>query len=352
MKQMMMALLILLVIPLAALSYAEWQTSMGSFRCVLYENLVPITANNFIDLAQDHFYDGCIFHRVIDGFMIQDGDPTGTGYGGPGWTIPNEIVPELVHDHPGVLSMANAGPNTGGSQYYITVAVTSWLDGDYSIFGDVIEGMDVVYAISDVPTDANDRPITPVVIDSIRVFNFQVQSYAPTEQNLTYQVGDSEFFVVAATGLNDIEPTFAWSLDGQNVSDAFYLNQTFSQPGSFNLVCTVSDGAYSIDLPWQIEVTGEAVQEDPTPALTPYLAACPNPFQPITQLQFSMAHAGAARLEIFDIRGRRVCTPVDGALPAGLHTAQWNAAGMPSGVYLARLQAGGATSVCKLVLLK
>jgi len=142
---------------------------MGDFRAQLREDLVPMTAQNFIDLTNDEFYDGVIFHRVIANFMIQDGDPTGTGFGGPGYTFDDEFTPELRHDQPGILSMANSGPNTNGSQYFITVVPTPWLDDVHSIFGKIIDGMEVVYAISEVETDANDRPLVDVVIDSIRV---------------------------------------------------------------------------------------------------------------------------------------------------------------------------------------
>lgn len=147
----------------------EWYTSMGNFKGEMREDIVPNTANNFITLANQNFFDNIIFHRVIADFMIQDGDPTGTGNGGPGYTIPDEFHPDLIHDGPGVISMANAGPNTGGSQYFITVVPTPWLDGVHAIFGHIIEGMDNVFAISEVPTNANDKPLTDVVIDSIRV---------------------------------------------------------------------------------------------------------------------------------------------------------------------------------------
>ena len=148
---------------------AAFTTSMGNFRIELYSDLAPITVKNFVDLAKKGFYDGVIFHRVIDKFMIQGGDPTGTGMGGPGYHIPDEFGEGLKHNAPGILSMANAGPNTGGSQFFITLVPTPWLDGHHAIFGHVIEGMDVVEAIGHTKTGRQDRPVKDVVIQSIAI---------------------------------------------------------------------------------------------------------------------------------------------------------------------------------------
>ena len=124
-------------------------------------------------LVDDGFYNGLIFHRVIPNFMIQSGCPDGTGRGGPGYTIKDELHPDLKHDTKGVLSMANAGSNTGGSQFFITVAPTPWLDRHHSVFGKVIEGMDVVDAISKVKTVRNDKPLENVIINNITMENQQ-----------------------------------------------------------------------------------------------------------------------------------------------------------------------------------
>ena len=148
---------------------AAFSTSMGNFRIELYSDIAPITVNNFVALAKKGFYDGLIFHRVIDGFMIQGGDPTGTGMGGPGYHIPDEFAEGLKHNSKGILSMANAGPNTGGSQFFITLAPTPWLDGHHSIFGHVIEGMNVVEAIGHSKTGRMDRPLKDVVIQTITI---------------------------------------------------------------------------------------------------------------------------------------------------------------------------------------
>ncbi len=146
-----------------------FNTNMGQFQAELYTDLAPVTAGNFIDLARRGFYNGVIFHRVIDRFMIQGGDPTGTGTGGPGYKIEDEFGPGLAHDAPGVLSMANAGPNTGGSQFFITLVPTPWLDGKHAIFGRIVEGMDVVEAIGHVETAQGDRPVKDVVMQSVVV---------------------------------------------------------------------------------------------------------------------------------------------------------------------------------------
>jgi peptidyl-prolyl cis-trans isomerase A (cyclophilin A) len=146
---------------------AEFNTNKGNFKIELFEDKAPITTGNFTKLTKDGFYNGLIFHRVIPNFMIQGGCPEGTGRGGPGYTIKDEFHPDLKHDTKGILSMANAGPNTGGSQFFITVAPAPWLDGQHSVFGKVIEGMDVIDAISIVKTVRNDKPLENVVIDNI-----------------------------------------------------------------------------------------------------------------------------------------------------------------------------------------
>lgn len=144
-------------------------TNMGEFVAEMFEDKAPLTTKNFIDLVEKGFYDGIIFHRVIDGFMIQGGDPTGTGMGGPGYRIKDEFGEGLRHDDEGVLSMANAGPNTGGSQFFITLDATPWLDGHHAIFGRIVEGMDRVRLIGAVPTDRMDRPKEAVVMEKVTV---------------------------------------------------------------------------------------------------------------------------------------------------------------------------------------
>ena len=148
---------------------ANIKTTMGEFKVELFEERAPATTKNFIDLAEKNFYDGVIFHRVIEGFMLQGGDPTGTGRGGPGHHIDCEFHPELLHGHEGMLSMANAGRNTGGSQFFVTLAATPWLDNKHAIFGKVIEGMEVVQAIGSTPVGPGDRPQTEVAMESVTI---------------------------------------------------------------------------------------------------------------------------------------------------------------------------------------
>ena len=147
----------------------QFTTNKGVVVAQMFEEKAPQTTKNFIELTEKGFYDGLIFHRVIDGFMIQGGDPTGTGRGGPGYRIKDEFGEGLAHDSEGILSMANAGPNTGGSQFFITLAPTPWLNGHHAIFGKIVKGMDVVREIGSVATNFQDRPVDPVVMEKVEV---------------------------------------------------------------------------------------------------------------------------------------------------------------------------------------
>ena len=148
---------------------ARFETSKGTFDIELFEDKAPKTTGNFITLVEKGFYNGLIFHRVIDGFMIQGGCPKGNGTGGPGYTIPDEFHKDLRHDSEGILSMANAGPTTGGSQFVITLDATPWLDGHHAVFGKVVKGMDVVKKIGKVDTDFQDRPLKEVVMEKVTI---------------------------------------------------------------------------------------------------------------------------------------------------------------------------------------
>ncbi len=155
------------------LTVAVFETNMGNFELELFEDKAPKTVGNFVGLAKKGYYNGIIFHRVIDNFMIQGGDPTGTGMGGEsiyGAKFEDEFHKDLKHDKPGILSMANAGPNTNGSQFFITLVPTPWLDNRHSVFGQVTKGMDVVKAIGKVETSKpGDRPKQDVVMKSVKI---------------------------------------------------------------------------------------------------------------------------------------------------------------------------------------
>ena len=144
-------------------------TNLGTIEIDLFAESAPKTVNNFVFLADDGFYHGLIFHRVIEDFMIQGGDPTGTGTAGPGYKFGDETSPSDSFDKPGLLAMANAGPNTNGSQFFITTVPTESLNGRHTIFGEVRDGQNVAVAISQVGRDANDRPLQPVIIQSIKI---------------------------------------------------------------------------------------------------------------------------------------------------------------------------------------
>jgi peptidyl-prolyl cis-trans isomerase A (cyclophilin A) len=163
---------------------ATLQTNAGPVVIRLFPDHAPKTVRNFVELAEggkewtdprtgrastDKLYDGSVFHRVIPNFMIQGGDPLGSGRGGPGYKFGDEIHPDLRFDRPYLLAMANAGPGTNGSQFFITTAATPWLNGKHTIFGEVIEGADVVDRISQVKTGSQDRPVEDVVIESVTV---------------------------------------------------------------------------------------------------------------------------------------------------------------------------------------
>jgi peptidyl-prolyl cis-trans isomerase A (cyclophilin A) len=164
--------------------YAEFITNEGNFTVLLHDQEAPRTVENFIGLAEgtkqwtdprtnqkvtQPYYDGVIFHRVIDGFMIQSGDPLGQGIGGPGYNFADEFHPALRHSKPGILSMANRGPNTNGGQFFITLGPTPHLDDKHSVFGEVTDGMDVVRRIGSARTGERDRPLKDITIQSITI---------------------------------------------------------------------------------------------------------------------------------------------------------------------------------------
>ena len=147
------------------------ETSMGDIYADLYATEAPRTVKNFVKLVKKGFYDGLVFHRVMPDFMVQTGDPTGTGTGGPGYAFEDEFSEKLRHDKPGVISMANSGPNTNGSQFFITEVPTPWLDSHHSIFGQVTQGMEVVKQIARVPRSPDNKPLQPVAMKKVAILS-------------------------------------------------------------------------------------------------------------------------------------------------------------------------------------
>jgi peptidyl-prolyl cis-trans isomerase A (cyclophilin A) len=145
------------------------ETDLGYMEFEIFEDKVPITAKNFLDLVEKGFYNGLKFHRVIKNFMVQTGDPKGNGTGGPGYKIKDEFHPTLKHTKKGILSMANAGPNTGGSQFFITLVPTPWLDNKHAIFGKIVAGERILETIGEVATDRMDRPLKDVIMTKVYI---------------------------------------------------------------------------------------------------------------------------------------------------------------------------------------
>lgn len=164
--------------------HALFETTAGNFKIKLFNDLTPKTVENFVGLAEGTkeftdsktgekvkrpFYDGLNFHRVIKDFMVQGGCPRGTGTGDPGYKFGDEFAPSLKHNKPGILSMANSGPNTNGSQFFITVVPTPWLDNRHTVFGEVVEGYNIVDAISKVRTAPGDKPLEPIIVKHVKI---------------------------------------------------------------------------------------------------------------------------------------------------------------------------------------
>jgi peptidyl-prolyl cis-trans isomerase A (cyclophilin A) len=200
--------------------YAVFDTSQGTIVCKLFTAEAPKTTANFIGLAEGtkpfvdpktgqtvtrRFYDGLIFHRVIPSFMIQGGDPLGRGTGGPGYQFEDEIVPGLKFDRPGRLAMANAGPNTNGSQFFITENFTPWLDGCHTIFGQVVEGQNVVDRIAAAPRGAQDKPLTDITIKKLSIERIGTMQNKPADTKGARLSGRKVLVVIAPKGFQDVE---------------------------------------------------------------------------------------------------------------------------------------------------
>ncbi|MDP3113344.1 MAG: peptidylprolyl isomerase [Candidatus Cloacimonadaceae bacterium] len=292
--------------PLCALRFARWNTSMGSFTVELYNDLVPITANNFISLTNSGFYNGLIFHRVINGFVIQDGCPYGTGYGGPGYTIMDEFHPDLNHNQAGILAMARTNaPNSAGSQYYFTLAPQPHLNGNYAVFGKVIEGLANVLAIGAVPTNANNLPLTPVTINTLSILDLSIVNISPSPTETIYcSAGIPQMFIVEAVA-NHSPLHFNWSVDGTPSTnfDDFIFETVFSQSGNHQVQCTVSSDDWQHTINWSL-VVGSAISDETVPQIPQILHIHPNPSKSGIKASFTTAEPGLFDIEVFDLRGR------------------------------------------------
>jgi peptidyl-prolyl cis-trans isomerase A (cyclophilin A) len=200
--------------------YAEFNTTKGKITCMLEYEKTPMTVANFVGLAEGNFkvfdslsftkpyYDGILFHRIIKGFMIQGGCPQGNGTGGPGYQFYDEFHADLTHSGPGILSMANSGISTNGSQFFITHAATPWLDGKHSVFGHVVQGLDILDSIASVKTGANDKPVNDVIMKSVKIIRVgsAAKKWDATKIfNDTYNAKKIEIEVQAAAELKKIE---------------------------------------------------------------------------------------------------------------------------------------------------
>jgi len=342
-------------------SVARWYTSMGDFEVTLREDLVPITVNNFLDLTYSNFYDDLIFHRVISDFMIQDGCPLGTGYGGPGYSIPDEFHPWINYNVPYVLGMANAGPNTGGSQYFITVEPKPHLNGGYSAFGHVTLGSEIVEEISEVPTTGEngnppDKPLTDVVIDSIRIMTPQLDVYIPLEDTLYVDAGVPTGFGLMC---DDENVTYSWFIDDElQQITSFVISLSFTENGWHEVKGVISNENYDRPKVWWIYITGGTEITDEVIDLNTVLYQnIPNPFNPVTNIKFYLENSGHISLKVFNLKGQLVKILVDDLLPVGDHNLIWNGKNengdhSASGIYFYVLKTKDFSERKKAILLK
>ncbi len=354
-------LILVLASPLQGRQFARWFTSMGTFTSDLRDEIVPITANNFISLTNSGFYDGLIFHRVVEGFVIQDGDPLGTGFGGPGYTIPDEFSPLLHHDSAGVLAMANTGlPNSAGSQYYITLVPRPQLDGNYAIFGKVFEGLDVVLAIGSVPVDDDDHPITNVYIDSLRMLDLAIYNVSPPADSVVHFDPDQpQQFVVEAFNIT-MTVQISWYVDEvlQQGANDILFQPSFTSPGPHNVKCVTATEEVSWTTQWEVEVEGTANSEEPAPLPTAahVLSISPNPFRQKAKVGFYLTKAEPAEIRIYDIKGRLVTSKTlagkSGLNSIDIFDTDESGEKLQPGLYLIKVNTASRKSAGKAVLLK
>lgn len=359
MKRITLLILIcLLCLPVVstARTFARWHTSMGSFTAQLYNELMPITANNFKSLANSGFYNNLVFHRVIAGFVIQDGCPNDTGTGGPGYTIPDEYHPDLNHNRAGMLAMAKTSqPNSAGSQYYFTLAPQPNLNNRYSVFGQVIEGLDYVLAIGSVPTNAQDRPIIPVNIYQVRMLDLEIgELYPPLSEPVEQYVGQIQFFMAEAY-TNDATLSFAWDINGvAQTETSFIFEHVFYEAGNYTVNCEIaSSDSISYTASWQVNVIPLENNDTIAPALT-QLQSSPNPFSDALDIRYQIDKAAHYSLEIYNLKGQKVAEIFSANKSAGEYSASLDGRDLqgkrcPSGAYILSLKGENNRLVKKII---
>ena len=243
------------------------ETSLGDITIELFMDECPITAGNFMNLSEDGFYDGLIFHRVIADFMIQGGDPNGDGTGGPGYTILDEDSALSLHHAYGAVSMANTGPGTGGSQFFIVVDETGrgYLDGNHAVLGQVVDGMDVAVAISEVPKDSSNKPSSDVIIEKVALLDHEAPVVVLIDKIETKK---GSTVTLDGSGSSDDVGIINWTWAVPYGGTVIYLygrmqDFEFNDQGKYNVTLTVRDAAGNVATDHVIVTVKSKDQESP-----------------------------------------------------------------------------------------
>ena len=282
----------------------------------------------------------------------------GTGYGGPGYTIPDEYHEDLLFNEPGVLGMAKtSAPNSAGSQYFITEIPYPSLNWNYAAFGNIVEGFNVIQDISDVPTDANDKPLVDVEIDSIRIMTADFYAVTPEEDSLAAVAGD---MLVFGLFTNDAEVTYSWYLNDELQNTSNYLfNLSLTANGSYEVRGVGSKNGYDYYRIWWVEITGGTGSNDIITSSCKLNQNIPNPFNPTTNISFNLTaeSSGKTELKIYNTKGQLIKTLVSEQLGIGEHNYIWNGSDdngkkVSSGIYLYKLTSGDYSETRKALMLK